>query len=515
MAKAQRHEHETGAETMFRRLKSNPPLFVGTVFILVLVIVSFVLVPAIPELAGGGNSGAGLVFGSYDDIQISYSPGNYFGRALDNAEQMENFRVSGNSDDYGDKAMRVWQTAFYSTLVHVAVLDEMKRAGYAAPEQEIDKELSKLSIFQDNGKFSVTKYRNYNKNLLPALRRSTEEDYTERQFKTAFTALLVPEAEKTFVSAMSSPERNFVMASFPRSSYPDSEVAAYAAANPAHFEMVHFFKITVESGEKEALQILEAVKSGKTNFEDAARNQSKTQNWDLGLRMAYELYTALPDETQRAAVLALKPGELSGVVKDPAGWAFYRAEAPSYKADLSVQENLNKARSYMTEQAGGYIENWLAARAEEFISRVKASDFEMAAAEAELEVKRFGPVSLNYGNVSLFTSLDTSGVPELQAALRNENFWRIAFTTPLKVPSAPFTLGTDIIVLEAEEEKIKDDTEKGYISEFFANGYWLQGAAESGLGEAVSGSEKTKDNFFMTYITKIMSLNQQGDSAPQ
>ena len=62
MAKAKKNEQVSDLAELFHRLKSNPPLFIGTFLVLVLVIVSFVLVPALPEQNPGAN-GAALTFG--------------------------------------------------------------------------------------------------------------------------------------------------------------------------------------------------------------------------------------------------------------------------------------------------------------------------------------------------------------------------------------------------------------------------------------------------------------------
>jgi hypothetical protein len=510
MAKKIKIEHETGAEELFRRLKANPPLFIGTVAVLVLVIVSFVLVPAIPDINKDADN-SDMVFGAYNGIPIRHAPNNYFDRILQNIARAQNFSLESDySADFeiGQRAQQIWQEAFYMTAVHEAVLNEMKEAGYTAPAAEVDREVAKLPEFQEDGRFSVTKYRRFPKDRLQTLWKTTEQDYTDEQYRAVYSGLLVSEAEKTFIGNMSSPERSFVMAAFPRSSYPDSEIAAYAASEPAPFKMVHLSKITVDSSEREAQQILDSIKSGKTQFEEAARNQSKDsyrdQGGDMGVRMAHELYSFMADatEAQRNAVLALRPGEFSDVIKDPGGWAFYRAEETPYNADFSVQENVDKARSYMSQQAGGRMEDWLVARAEEFINKVKETDFERAAEAAGLEVKRFGPVSLNYGNVPLFYTLDTSAASGLSAAVRNENFWKIAFTTPVGLPSAPFTLETDVVVLAATEETVQDDTAKGYVSDFYASNTWL---SESDLRAAVRTSKKMEDNFFITYFTRILS----------
>ncbi|MDR0586558.1 MAG: peptidylprolyl isomerase [Treponema sp.] len=518
MAKAKKREQGTGAEELFRRLKSNPPLFIGTVLVLVIVIVAFVFVPAIPDF-GAGENGNDYIFGYYGATPITYLQDNYFGRNLDRLADMYRFYGFSLEGDYSQDpetsriANMVWQETFYMTLTHEAILDEMKNAGYKAPAAQIDREMTKLAEFLENGRFSITKYRSYNKNTLLSMWQETEENYTEQQYKNAYNSLLISSAEKKLIEDMSSPERIFRMALFPRTSYPDSEVASYGASNPAPFTMVHLSKIVIGSSEREAAQIRDSVLNGRTNFEDAARTQStdvssKDQGGDMGIRMAYDIYNMIPDEGERTAVLSLKNGEYSQIVKDPNGWAFYRAEADPYIADLSQSDNLGKVRSYMAGQAGGVIEGWLVERAEEFISLSREAGFEQAALETGIEVKQFGPVSLNYGNVQIFNTLDSGDIVLVQA-VSNENFWRTAFTIPVNAPSSPFTLGTDVVVLEAVDETIKTDEDKIPVSELYA-GFREDNMNEVDIRTAITGSEKTRDDFFLTYLKLQMLSNVNG-----
>jgi hypothetical protein len=515
MAKAKKKEQETGAEELFRRLKSNPPLFIGTVLVLVIVIVAFVFVPALPDF-GTGGTGNDYVFGYYGDTPITYLQDNYFGRNLNRLSRMYGFSPESDYSrdlDTGRIANMIWQETFYMTLAHEAVLDEMKNASYKAPTVQVDREMTKLAEFLDNGRFSITKYRSYSRNALLSMWKITEEEYTEQQYKNAYNGLLVASGEEKLIEDMSSPERTFRMALFPRASYPDAEVAAYGASNPAPFRMVLLSKIVIGSSEREARQILDSILGGRTNFEDAARTQSidaasKDQGGDMGVRMAWDIYSMIPDESERTAVLSLKSGEYSQIVKDPNGWAFYRAEADPYSADLSQSGNLEKVRSYMSAQAGGVMEEWLVERAEEFISLSREAGFEQAAAETGIEVKQFGPINLNYGNLQIFNTLDSSDTA-LAQAVPNENFWRTAFTIPVSTPSAPFTLGTDVVVLETVEETAKTDEDKGFMSELYAN-FRQYNMNEIDIRTAVTGSKKTRDDFFLTYLRLQMLSNVNG-----
>ena len=64
----------TGSE-MMSRFKSNPLVFIGTIFVLVIVVIAFVFIPAMDR--GGGGRSSSIVFGSYGGIPIKYVPRNY------------------------------------------------------------------------------------------------------------------------------------------------------------------------------------------------------------------------------------------------------------------------------------------------------------------------------------------------------------------------------------------------------------------------------------------------------
>jgi hypothetical protein len=154
------------------------------------------------------------------------------------------------------------------------------------------------------------------------------------------------------------------------------------------------------------------------------------------------------------------------------------------------------------------MEEWLVERAEEFISLSKEAGFEQAAAETGIEVKQFGPISLNYGNLQIFNTLDSNDVV-LAQAIPNENFWRTAFSVPVNTPSSPFTLGTDVVVLEAIEETIKTNEDKVFTSDLYAN-FRQYNMNEIDIRTAVIGSKKTRDDFFLTYLKLQMLSNVNG-----
>jgi len=515
---------EQGLSELLKRFKAHPFLFTGTILVLVIVIVAFVFVPAMPGV--GGGEGGNLVFGYYNGKPLGHAYNNYFDRTLRELASYIGFDLQSDYSRNPYGAYQVWYAAFIRTLIRTAILDEMNRSGYTAPPKEIDRLVAGMPDFQEEGRFSIVKYNSYDKNRLLTLWNAIESDFIFEKYRDDISGLQISSAEKAFIGNMASPERVFDMVSFPRSAFPNSELSVFAEANPELFQMVHLSRITLAS-EKEARQVLESIESGRSTFEDAARNHSvdmdKEKGGDMGLRMAHEMYTAIAEEADRASVLSLKKGETSPIIKAPESrWTFFRAEETPYEADLSQEENLAKIRAYMNQFEGGRIENWLVARVEEFLAEAARQNASLSAHIESLKERNdeanplsalitaastgaIGPANLNYGNMGgsqmesnlkLFTNtFDSAGRPELESAFSNDNFWRTAFSTPLNVPSKPFTLGdTTIAVLTPTEEIVLDETSIENIISFYTLG-WMSNMTESELNAAILKSDKLENNF--------------------
>jgi hypothetical protein len=490
--KKQPVRHEAEQPEFIRRFKANPFIFVGTIIVLIIVIVSFVLVPAIVPEAGRTME---LNFGSYNKIPINYTPGNYFAQVRENLARYR--QNTTNENNYAEVSMEVWHGAFEEAVIRTAVLEEMKLAGYTPSQEQVDKEVARQ--FQVDGVFDAARYRQLDRNTRISLWRGVRDFLIERQYREDVTTLRIPSKETEFIAAMSSPQRSFDMAAFPLSSYPDSEIAIYAAQNPDLFLFTHLSRITLSSSEAEAQTVLKSIQDGTTTFEEAAGTHSQDgyadQGGDMGLKMIYELVTEIPDAEARNTVTALESGQYSPVVKVPAGWGFFRAETSPYPADTADSGNIAKIRSYLLDQERGRVEDWLIAQAEIFIAQVKEEGFDAAAESRDITKQSFGPLPLNYGGVDLFGSIRSAGVSELVSADSNENFWRTAFFTPLETPSIPLVLGNNVVVLYPKEEIPSEESAIETVKSIYSS-YWLSYNAEMGLRYYFLRSDKLEDRFF-------------------
>jgi hypothetical protein len=155
------------------------------------------------------------------------------------------------------------------------------------------------------------------------------------------------------------------------------------------------------------------------------------------------------------------------------------------------------------------MEDWAIAQARDFIADAQTSGFDNAVIWRSLEKRSFGPLPINYGGVELFTALTffpISGFSEqdMQSMSRNENFWRIAFSTALQTPSEPLVQGSNVLVLipldqtTAEEDAIErialmySSYWANYVSQQTIQYYFLTGV-----------KDKMEDNFWDVYFRSI------------
>jgi hypothetical protein len=499
-------------EELIRRFKARPFIFAGTIVILIIVIIAFILVPAIVPNA---DRGADLNFGSYNKTPIVFVPGNYFSQVRENLAA----QYAIDENNYATVNYQVWRGAFEQTVARIGALQEMKAAGYTPPDAMVDRAVAQLPRFQDNGRFSSALYKRLDNSSRLALWREERDSIIERRYRSDIAGLRIPSGETAFIGSMASPERSFDMAAFSLSAYPDSEVRAYVGANPDLFKITHLSMITIKSSEREARQILDSIRDGTATFEDAARTQSQDSyadsGGDTGVKMAYELANTVPDAGEREQVLALARGDYSPIVKVPDGWGFFRCEETPYPADVNDAAALEKIRGYLTEFERGRIDDWLIGQAEELIAAAKENGFDSAAADKGLVKQSFGPLPVNYGgsalfsqsyNYNLFPALGTFSIQELTGADVNDNFWRAAFFTPVNTPSNPVVVGSYIIVLYPREERPAEEAAVSTIENTYSS-YWLSYFTEQIIGSYFTSSKKLDDKFLNVFFRYLWSPN--------
>ena len=499
-------EKDSGFSDIVGKFKANPALYIGSVIILVLVVVTFV---GGDFLSGGRryvkNGGGDLTFGYYDKVPISWVPGNTLSQYYEQLVRRYRDQIDINNVQI---AMSLWSQAFEAAAVHTAILQEMKRSGYETPERVVDREVAKLPQFQDEyGRFSPALYRQMSDTGRLALWRQVHDELIVIQFYNDLFGLLIPAGEKEFIAKMGSGMRTFEIVSFLVDDFPDSEYLNYARENSDLFRSIHLSRITVASNEREAKKILESIKNGTTTFEDAAKAQSRDsyseKGGDMGVQYVYDLEMEITDKTTLENILNLGKGELSSVIKLGSRWAFFRIEDELKPADFEDGAVMGRVRSYMRNYERGRMEDWAIAQADNFIANAKTEGFNAAALRSSKEKTSIGPFPLNYGNVEIFTSLEEFKIPALSGQefsnlSKNSNFWKAAFSTPLNTPSEPLVQGSKVLVflpvqqIDIEKEKTEE------IASIYS-GYWLGSVTERSLQPYFMNSPRMENNFWDTY----------------
>jgi hypothetical protein len=445
-----------------------------------------------------------LTFGYYDKVPITYVPGNFFAQYY---EMVARYRQNSMNENLSFGNYQIWREAYEAAAVHTAMQQKKKKAGYTAPEKVVDRNVAKLPQFQDNGRFSLALYRQMDENERLSIWRQIQDDTAKGHFRSDVTGLLKPSAEAEFIGKMATTERNFDMAVFSVDAYSETEYETYIREHPELFRSVHLSIITINSSEKEAKKILNSIKNEEITFEDAARAYSRDnyadRGGDMGLKMTHELSIDIPEESVREQAIALARSEYSDIIKSDSSWVFFRAEEAVQEADAAEEAVMEKVRSYVRNFERGRMEDWAIAQADNFIALANELGFEDALSREGIEKRSFGPIPLNYGNVDLFTTLTSQSVSELAGSSSDENFWKVAFSTPVQSPSRPVVQGSNVLVLFPNEQtEIEESSIEGIINIY--NSYWLSYALENALQQHFLNSPKMEDNFLDIYFRYFM-----------
>jgi peptidyl-prolyl cis-trans isomerase D len=484
---------------------SNPFIKVGGIVVLVIVVIAFVFVP----MGGGGGgaisgNGRSLDFGAYAGKPIVYAQGSYM--ALQVRDLNDRLRQQGlTEDNYQLFAYQVYRGAFERTVLRVAAIDAVQQAGGAVTEAWLDTKVAESPSFQENGKFSAQRYHDSTLSEKLSVRSQIRDDALYQAYFNDLLGVPPSSKETAFVKEMARETRTIQYAAFPLSQYPDAEVETWGKAHADLFRSLSLSRITIESSEADAKKLLKNVQDKKAAFDAAAKASSKdafAANGGLeGPKFYYELSGELAVKADADKLLALKPGELSPVLKTAAGaWAFFKSEAEPVPADFAQGSVLAAVRGYLNGRERGVIEDWAIAQAKAIAS--SSGGLEAAAKKAGVAVKALGPFPLNYGDLAVslygqsapfFKSVSAPGSPELSGAASSEKFLTAAFSLAPGAVSEPFVLGDDVVVLKVKEAGTAKDAEVGMIDFYYP--YFYQSGASSEVRNLFMKSPKLKDDF--------------------
>jgi PPIC-type PPIASE domain. len=504
---------------------NSPFVKVGGIIVLVIVVIAFIFVPM-----GGGSAsylsgnGQNLNFGSYNGKAIQYSQGSYM--ALQVRDLNDRMRQQGlTEDNYQLFAYQVYRGAFERTVLRVAAIDSVQKAGGAVTEDWLDKQVAQNAAFQEDGKFSAQKYHDASLSEKLSVRNQARDDALYQAYFSDLLSVGPSSKETAFIKGMAKATRTVEYATYPLSKYPDSEVEAWGKAHADLFRTLTLSRVTITTNEADAKKLLKNVQDKKTTFEAVAKASSKDsyapKGGAEGQKYFYELSSELATKADADKLATLKIGELSPVMKTTEGsWIFFKCDAELAQADFAQGSVSAAVRSYLTGRERGVIENWALAQAKT-LSTAPGADFEKTAKKLGLAVKTEGPFPINYGSISLsiygqtaplFKELPTEG--DLAPAASSQKFFETVFALQPGAVAEPFVLGDNVVVVKVKEVGAAKDDETAAIDFYYP--YFFQSGASTEVRDLVMKAPGLKDDFskvFFKYFqpsTKDSSSSKKG-----
>ena len=497
-------------------IQKNKFLYAGTIVLLAFSIVAFIFWGS--NGGGGGSTGTLLEFGSYNGKAITNAPGNYFTKQV--SLVYDNLKQQGYSEqNFQLFRYQVYRQAFERTVVHMGFLDEIKKAGAVVSDDFVNNRLLENPALQENGKVSLSRLRQMPETEKLTLRAEIREESLLSEYSTDVMSISPSSKELDFVKAMGKQTRNLDYVAYPLSAYPDSEVSAWAAANPKLLRRLKLSRISDSTSEADAKKLLKQVVAGTLAFADAAKAHSTDSYADkggsMGIKYFYEIQGDLENKEDAEKLASLKAGEYSAVLKTVTGsWAFYKAEEAISEPPLADPVVLKDARAYIERFEKGKIEDWTIAEAKK-LSEVPGAQFEASARKLGLAVKTTGAFPINYGDlqfsaygqtIPLFRSIDGKAAPELSSASGNEAFLTAAFSQAPGTVSQPLVLGDSVIVFKVKEASAAADEELASLSLFYP--IYFQQKVSQEVGPLFLKSPLFKDKFMDVFI-KYLAPTQQ------
>ncbi len=443
----------------------NTWLYIGSVIILIIVVVTFIGAPVATSTMGGSR----LVFGRYGGEDIIYQPGNFFARQYEIVAQT--LRDSGDTSNIELQLRLAWREAFNRAVLHKAIQQAAGQAGMSVSETRVDEMVAQDPRFLVNGRFDAAAYRSTSSQEQFALRKFHRENAKfDQVIEDTLTITPFSTAEKEFVAAMTGPQRSFDVVRFPFSDFPEDQVKQFVSENESLFVQLDLAVITLADRD-EAEQIRAEAMTPGNPFGNLARTYSRDlyadQDGEIGEIYGHELQQELINPTDLDVILALSEGDVSLPIETTSGWSIYMVASRPNEPSLDNNSIISEARAYMQIYEQGRIQDYIRAEAEQFAVEARTAGFENAVAETGRDVLSTGFFPINYGNNQFFGQLQSREIPELSDAAFREQFFTTAFGLEVNGVSEPVILRQSALVLKLKEERPASEEDQEFITQYY------------------------------------------------
>lgn len=495
--------HENRLKPKTSSWTSKPTLYVFSIVILGVIIVSFIGGPIVGQIAAPSGS---VEFGRYRGRPIELSQGSYFQTQA--AQLGQQF---GNPQSTVEM-YQLYRQAFEQTLLHTAVIMEAEDSGMTVSSSRINQAIVQLPQFQQDGQFSQQALDNVSQDQLMNLRRQTRENLIYEGYVTdVLGGFNYSDREIEFFARQGSTERRFRVARFAFDNIPDSLLVDFGSDNSELFTNAELSVINVGPDLELAEDVRERIAAGSDSFEAMAQEfsvdeQSASDGGNVGRRYRFELEQEILDNADIDTLFELESGSLSAIIDTQFGYAIYRLDSAAVAPDFEDETVLSAIRSYMQEFERGTLEDYILTRAEEFVFAVRdGASFTDVGDFASITETAFFPI--NFGNQPYLPSVETTDGESLSGAASHESFFRSAFTLEQGEISDPIILDDYIIAFELIEERTQEPQETEAIAATVPQLYQQYQSRE--IERSLLDPSLIEDNFNQAFTRTFMQPQQQ------
>ena len=436
---------------------------IGGVIILILSVISFIFLPTMVQ-----SGGRATTLGKWGRISIQNTEDSEF---TNQYRKLAGYAESQNlipSDEFSRNSFyhSLAKVAFDSSVIDIAIADELRKCGYSPSDFLVNKELVKYYL-DENEMYSETKFQATSANAKLSYKKAVEHSMITRRYVEDLFGdgkkggMKMSTSETAFIEDMAKKVRDFKYVSFDFDSYPKEKIKEYGMEK-AELYVTYDFSLLSYENEEEAKNVLTSLKDGSKTFEDALKeieNKKLTdENGKLEKASREDVADLFPDNSDLDKVIALKSGELSDVLQTSGmDYVIIRCDGEAKQADFDSDEVQTKVFAKMKSEDRGKIEEYLLTTGKEFVEKAKNSSFDATASEYGKEPILSQPFSLNYASLSYFPSISNDKDSVLSPASKNEDFYKDIFSLKDGEVSSPHLLGSNVVVLSQNSEKDSDE----------------------------------------------------------
>lgn len=483
----------------------NPVVYVFTVIILLVIVAAFILGP----LVGGSAGNNTLVFGTYRGRNIEYTAGSYFTRAYESQYLQAQQQAQQASRQLGiQDVYTAVREAFDSAVFRFGILHMADEAGITVSKAETTEFLANSPRFTDEGGSFSNELLVRTLNNEPGLREETREDILVSKIQNDLVdSGSLSDAEIQFISDMNKVRRIFDIVNFPFEDYPETELEAYLGENRTLFQHREISSITVGTVQ-EAEQILEQLNSPESSFEDiASANSSDTYATGGGLRGLVWYHDVQRDfevENSIDSLFTLETGQVSSVFQTRSEqYVIYRADSDTTQPVFTDPAVVEQVSTYMLSFERGRISDYFQDQAANFILSTEEIGWVSAVAEAGISPTTSTAITINYGDLSIFPTLESASSGLLAGASTRESLFTALFSLNLGELTEPVELQDNIVVMRYKEPAFDENSD--FLQRYLP--FLMQEYLLSEMQRQFASPDNLKDNFDETFQQAFLQEN--------